>query len=569
MVTKHNEIYQQSINEYEGIDDSNDSDKQVKFSASYSEQQVKNACLNFVTQQSLPLTFFDSDGFKILTEQIFKGINMNAITSNNIMSLVNEEETKLKRLIRKKLTNKIISLKMDSATRHDRSMFGVNAQIIDKGKVEVFTLSMKEICVPQTAVNLKLEVEEVLREFNIAKKQIYTITTDNGRNMLKAVDMLAETTQEETYAQNDSEETLLNLEEFENDFIAEHRNILSVKCAAHTLQLIVKDFLGKANIISVVEKARQVVKTLRTPKCRQVLQMLNLGKPSLDVPTRWSSTFLMIQKLLKYTEFCNEQLHRPLTDQEWGKLNDLLIILSPIHETTLKLQGEQLVMGECYKAWFELKVKLESLTTELSTTILDCIKAREPNLLNAEVLNAAIFLDPRFRRLLPQNKKEEAKNHLKVLATQLNNLNQAERHPPQVAQASLESNVFIDETSNMSASSLVRQTLRSLEVDSSSEDETPSVGSKFILNSFAEIDTYREGRVDFDANLLEYWEEKKYTFPFLKQLADIVHAAPATEVSVERAFSALRLVLSDLRCNLSQDSLRSLMFVKLNKNVNK
>lgn len=64
---------------------------------------------------------------------------------------------------------------------------------------------------------------------------------------------------------------------------------------------------------------------------------------------------------------------------------------------------------------------------------------------------------------------------------------------------------------------------------------------------------------------MEYWEEKKFVYPNLYQLAKVVHSVPATQVSVERAFSALRLVLTDLRCNLSAETLQKIMFVKLNK----
>lgn len=70
--------------------------------------------------------------------------------------------------------------------------------------------------------------------------------------------------------------------------------------------------------------------------------------------------------------------------------------------------------------------------------------------------------------------------------------------------------MLIDETSNASTSSLVRQSLRSLEVDSSSEDETETVNSQTLAQTFIQIDNYREGRIDVEADLLQYWEEKIY-----------------------------------------------------------
>ena len=52
--------------------------------------------------------------------------------------------------------------------------------------------------------------------------------------MLNAVDLLEESTYEGNSSQSGSEESVVNLE---NSFKAQSRNVFSVKCAAHTLQL--------------------------------------------------------------------------------------------------------------------------------------------------------------------------------------------------------------------------------------------------------------------------------------------------------------------------------------------
>lgn len=85
-----------------------------------------------------------------------------------------------------------------------------------------------------------------------------------------------------------------------------------------------------------------------------------------------------------------------------------------------------------------------------------------------------------------------------------------------------------------------------------------------ITNAFAEIESFKPSKEDVDIDLINYWHERKYTYPFLKKLAYIVHAVPATQVSVERAFSALRLILTDQRCNLSDEKMQKIMFIKLN-----
>lgn len=43
-----------------------------------------------------------------------------------------------------------------------------------------------------------------------------------------------------------------------------------------------------------------------------------------------------------------------------------------------------------------------------------------------------------------------------------------------------------------------------------------------------------------------------------------VATAPSSQASVERAFSALRLLLSHLRCNLSSKSIANILICRLN-----
>lgn len=116
------------------------------------------------------------------------------------------------------------------------------------------------------------------------------------------------------------------------------------------------------------------------------------------------------------------------------------------------------------------------------------------------------------------------------------------------------------ETSNRR--SLLNDFLNSLEEASIDDDN----GYDWQLKkAFAEIDNYNPKSIDVDKDIMLYWEETKYMYPFLYQLAKVVHSVPATQVSVERSFSALKLILTDLRCNLSSESLKKILFVKLNK----
>ena len=82
---------------------------------------------------------------------------------------------------------------------------------------------------------------------------------------------------------------------------------------------------------------------------------------------------------------------------------------------------------------------------------------------------------------------------------------------------------------------------------------------KDLLESY-----YSEERIDKTSNVLMYWESQKAKKPELFLLSQIVLALPVTQVSVERAYSGLKFILSDLRYNLSADILESILIKRAN-----
>lgn len=241
--------------------DTCENNKQIKFTIEMSVNEVVNACITLLTKQSVPLSFFDSEPFNTLTKPIFDGLHIPKINSRNILQHLEDKFDKLQNNIKNITKNKIVCIKMDTATRHDRAILGINLQIISSNTLQIFTLAMLELKQKHTAQYLTTQVENVLKSFNIDKAQVYAITTDNGRNMVKAVELLSLHSYDEesdSESENNYESTLDNVR-FEN--------IISIKCAAHTLQLAVKDFLDNLNT-NIVHKSRKSVKYLRTPAYR-------------------------------------------------------------------------------------------------------------------------------------------------------------------------------------------------------------------------------------------------------------------------------------------------------------
>lgn len=167
------------------------------------------------------------------------------------------------------------------------------------------------------------------------------MTTDNGSNMLKMIKLLNTATNDNAiedeceddeceennaseneqlnsveYTNNEVEEILNEIEyeallgdelseddeflhmliQLENEFRDCPCNVSGVRCAAHTLQLVVNDALKKSKATRLILLCRKAAKMLRTQNFQHELLAANLGNCyiRLDVKTRWNSTYLMV-----------------------------------------------------------------------------------------------------------------------------------------------------------------------------------------------------------------------------------------------------------------------------------
>ena len=76
--------------------------------------------------------------------------------------------------------------------------------------------------------------------------------------------------------------------------------------------------------------------------------------------------------------------------------------------------------------------------------------------------------------------------------------------------------------------------------------------------------TYCIHRLDSKSDVLKFWKLKSTKFPLLSKVAQIVLAAVATQVSVERLFSHLKFILSDSRNKLSSSNVKNILLVPAN-----
>lgn len=168
-------------------------------------------------------------------------------------------------------------------------------------------LGAVELSQRHTAFNLKMKVEEIYASFGIQSWQIYAVTVDNASNVVKAVDMMAEdqyTEPEEEEEGNDEEAEEKEEEDKDSttdedvqhfkEVINEYESSLGgprlslLRCAAHTLNLVVNDVLKIEDIDEEMKCIIRVAKAYRKTHYRKFMKTHGIKKPPLPGVTRWN-----------------------------------------------------------------------------------------------------------------------------------------------------------------------------------------------------------------------------------------------------------------------------------------
>lgn len=95
-----------------------------------------------------------------------------------------------------------------------------------------------------------------------------------------------------------------------------------------------------------------------------------------------------------------------------------------------------------------------------------------------------------------------------------------------------------------------------------------SIEDKHLLERIRDLG--QQDKIKMKSNIFGYYEQQKKIRKIDSILFDavmVILAAPATQVSVERAFSALALVMDDIRCKLSGTTIDNILRIALNREL--
>lgn len=241
-----------------------------------------------------------------------------------------------------------------------------------------------------------------------------------------------------------------------------------------------------------------------------------------------------------------------MEDEDWTLVERFVEAFDPVNSATLRLQNEALTMGDFFLIWLECRLRVEELKDNpIAVALVIAMKDRQTTLLENKAFLAAVYMDPRINYCGSDFISDENK---RVAVDQLLTLWERIRHstePPSHEESA---------SSSAQAPSVSR-----VEMMLRKKHSLQDLGRHSIDKKLKELAL--RPRLSAESDVLVYWEQQKNSEPQLYQLSQVALGVACTQVTAERAFSGLALILTDRRLNLSEQSLADVLFVKLNQEL--
>lgn len=306
-------------------------------------EMVQNFC-EIVTINGRPFKYLLDSGFKKLIANEMEALYDAGfgITLDKDLSELKEYIAHVAHEIKNKIAGQIngrfLSLMLDIASKNNRSVVGISAQYNENGKIKIHTLGMIVLEELHTAKYITKTVIECLEPYNVPITHIISMTTDNASTMLAMIKRFDDAVNDLNAPEDvDTDAIDLDIPSFENDgplteeqmqsimhavidsaalnevlddqndyenlfeeiigeFSKNTTIVTTVRCGAHSIQLVVRHGINKSNFKTLLALCKFVSKKLRTEKYKFAARDngIEYSNPHLSTEPRWDSDYLMV-----------------------------------------------------------------------------------------------------------------------------------------------------------------------------------------------------------------------------------------------------------------------------------
>lgn len=376
---------------------------------------MTQSILNMFIRGMRPLSMVEDEGFIEMIQTLAPGYHLPS--RKHFTKLMEEKYEDVVQHVKDSLkTCSKLALTTDAWTSvATEAYLGITCHFLTSDwELKSYCLTTKPLTERHTGQNIATWIEETVENFEISPQKIIAIVHDNGSNVVLAARILEE-----------------------------KHGWTSIRCAGHTLQLVVNNALKQPQISKAVGAARCLVEHFKKSELASTAlknKQNQMGAPEhklvQDVSTRWNSTYYMVSRLLEQRWPITATLSDPsitqrakqsldLKPDQWIILEELSVALQPFECATVFLSGEsyvtvsalppivrgllkstQTVFDSTSVKAFQIAAEQE-ITTRWSADVTVKDEFPSKHLL-------ATALDPRFRRLKFLTAEEKFAVHAKV-----------------------------------------------------------------------------------------------------------------------------------------------------------
>lgn len=317
---------------------------QVSFTMT--KEEFEKYAVMAVTTGGRPLCVFETPGIKEIVKGIAAAVGVN-VSSPALKNLIFRDAENFKKKIAQQTIGKMISVKIDLCTKSGRHFLGTNIQFVKEGVITLYTAGVTEMKTRATGEAVRETMRTTIERLGFEERQIYSLTTDNGSNVLKTAELVRQDAglmpeDPEDEDEEDAEEVTIEIDSADG-------GVVSVRCAAHTLQLAINDIL-RNKYVALLQDIRRIVRKTHAPSMRIAFVNAKAPLPKLDCLTRWGSTLAMILSVIRVRvtldSFALANPALQLTNEDWEAAEMIAKCLKPPEDLSLKLQQRNITAGE-------------------------------------------------------------------------------------------------------------------------------------------------------------------------------------------------------------------------------
>jgi hypothetical protein len=172
--------------------------RDAKYYAKMRLRFIQN-CVEIIAVNGRPFSYLNDSGFlQIIQEKLDElkdagyGVELHTNNYEEIKANIRQLSNKIDNEIKLELKGRYFAIMLDIAKKNNISFLGISAEFIINDTITIRSIGMNEIKGAHSAQNIKDMLINCLTKFGVTMRQVISVTTDNGTNLLAMVNLLNE-----------------------------------------------------------------------------------------------------------------------------------------------------------------------------------------------------------------------------------------------------------------------------------------------------------------------------------------------------------------------------------------